>query len=189
MIFEPGMAVRIKDLDSNYFDQLLVKYQESPYFDFFQYNPYPFDWDSLVEADYSYKEYDSYLIFDDYDGLTITYILNEDEQVVNVHSLLQEDFLEESPLEEFRREITQVLRKHAIQAGSKHYTDQVIDPIAIAYLNDLSGPQLKVIKYVMRYKDKDGKKDLMKACDVLYKMLQYEYDVEPETIHAYCTGV
>lgn len=99
-----------------------------------------------------------------------------------------ESMMEESPVEKLQREIREVLRVHCIQAGGKHYTDQVIDPIAISYLNNLSSPQTKVLKYTMRYKAKGGKKDLMKACDILYKMLQYEYNTDPEEIHAYCTG-
>ena len=49
------------------------------------------------------------------------------------------------------------------QIGGAHYNKMGIQPITFIMENDLSYPQGNVIKYVCRYKDKNGLEDLKKA--------------------------
>ncbi len=48
-------------------------------------------------------------------------------------------------------------------AQQQHYTKLKIQPITFIVANNLSYNQGNVIKYVCRYKNKDGLKDLQKA--------------------------
>lgn len=49
------------------------------------------------------------------------------------------------------------------QVGGNHYSKMKIQPIEFVMANSLSFPQGNVIKYVCRYKDKNGIEDLEKA--------------------------
>lgn len=86
----------------------------------------------------------------------------------------------DSRIENMKREVKEVLAKYRtpMQVAGSHYTSMTVEPIDIAYLNDLSSMQLKMLKYILRYKDKDGVKDLKKAADMLRKCGQYEYGVD-----------
>lgn len=48
-------------------------------------------------------------------------------------------------------------------AQQKHYTQWKMQPITFIVVNDLDFCQGNVIKYVMRYKEKNGLEDLKKA--------------------------
>ena len=50
-----------------------------------------------------------------------------------------------------------------VQEGGGHYKSLKIQPIEFIMANDLSYNQGNVIKYVTRYKDKNGIEDLRKA--------------------------
>lgn len=49
------------------------------------------------------------------------------------------------------------------QVGGDHYTKQAIQPIEYIWANGLGFSEGNVVKYVTRYKDKGGIKDLQKA--------------------------
>lgn len=56
------------------------------------------------------------------------------------------------------------------QVGGTHYQDFKIQPKEFFLANNLPFFESSVIKYVCRYKKKDGKKDLLKAihcCEIL----------------------
>lgn len=90
------------------------------------------------------------------------------------------EILPDSRIENMKSEVKEVLAKYRtpVQIAGKHYTSMVVEPIDIAYLNDLSAMQLKVLKYILRYKDKSGLEDLKKARDMINKVAQYEYGVD-----------
>lgn len=53
--------------------------------------------------------------------------------------------------------------KNKEQIGGNHYEKMKIEPITFIMENNLSFCQGNVIKYVCRYKDKNGEEDLLKA--------------------------
>lgn len=59
------------------------------------------------------------------------------------------------------------------QEGGGHYKDMAIQPIEYIHKNNLGFIQGSVIKYVTRYKSKNGLEDLLKArhnIDILIEM-------------------
>jgi len=50
-----------------------------------------------------------------------------------------------------------------IQVGGEHYKNKKIQPITFIMENDLGFCEGNIIKYVTRYKDKNGLEDLKKA--------------------------
>lgn len=61
------------------------------------------------------------------------------------------------------------------QIGGDHYTKLAIQPLEYAYKNKLDCMQHNVIKYVTRFRDKNGKQDLLKAIDMIEKLIELEY--------------
>ena len=61
------------------------------------------------------------------------------------------------------------------QIGGSHYTKLAIQPLEYAMANKLDACQHNVIKYVTRFRDKNGKDDLLKAIDMLEKLIELEY--------------
>lgn len=61
------------------------------------------------------------------------------------------------------------------QIGGSHYTDLQIQPDEYAHRNGLNFMQGNAIKYITRYKFKNGKEDLLKAISVIQKLIQFEY--------------
>ena len=57
------------------------------------------------------------------------------------------------------------------QVGGKHYETKKIQPIEYIILNDLGFIEGNIIKYVTRYKDKNGLEDLEKARWYLNKLI------------------
>jgi hypothetical protein len=64
------------------------------------------------------------------------------------------------------------------QRGGSHYKDMKIQPIEYVVGNNLSFLQGNVIKYVSRYKNKNGKEDIKKAIHCLELILELEYKEE-----------
>ena len=60
------------------------------------------------------------------------------------------------------------------QVGGDHYSKLVIQPVEYIVANNLDYLQCSVIKYVTRYKDKNGLEDLKKAEHFL-QMLKSEW--------------
>lgn len=67
-----------------------------------------------------------------------------------------------------------------IQIGGNHYKNLKIQPIEFIMANNLNFCQGNAIKYITRYKSKNGLEDLQKAkhyIDLLIK-LEYSNDIE-----------
>jgi hypothetical protein len=73
------------------------------------------------------------------------------------------------PAHNFFQEITD------LQIGGTHYTQLEIQPDEYAHKNGLNFMQGNAIKYITRYKFKNGRQDLEKAISVLQKLIQFEY--------------
>ena len=71
----------------------------------------------------------------------------------------------------------------SVQIGGKHYKGYAIQPIEFIEKNHLSFSQGSVIKYICRYKDKNGLQDLLKARHFIDLIIQLEYgnDIKMET--------
>lgn len=61
------------------------------------------------------------------------------------------------------------------QTGGDHYKKLKIQPMEYSLANDLNYGQANAIKYITRYKDKNGKQDLEKAIHCLELLMEYEY--------------
>ncbi len=61
-----------------------------------------------------------------------------------------------------------------VQVGGDHYTKLKIQPMEYSMANGLNACQHTVIKYVTRYKDKNGIEDLMKAMHTLDMLIEFE---------------
>tara|TARA_R110002074_G_scaffold326376_1_gene496697 strand:- start:32 stop:403 length:372 start_codon:yes stop_codon:yes gene_type:complete len=64
--------------------------------------------------------------------------------------------------------------KEIKQIGGNHYSKLGIEPYEYSIKNELNCYQFNVIKYVTRYKDKNGIEDLKKAINTLEKLIDYE---------------
>lgn len=67
-----------------------------------------------------------------------------------------------------------------VQIGGGHYKDCAIQPVEFSHKNGLSFIQGSIIKYVVRYKDKNGAQDLHKAKHYLDLLLEMDYPDEKE---------
>lgn len=61
------------------------------------------------------------------------------------------------------------------QVDGNHYSKLKIQPMQYALENGLNYGQSNAIKYITRYKDKNGKQDLEKAIHCLQLLMEYEY--------------
>lgn len=61
------------------------------------------------------------------------------------------------------------------QVGGEHYKNYKIQPIEYAMANKLNYCQSNAIKYITRYRDKNGKEDLLKAIHNIEILLELEY--------------
>ena len=68
------------------------------------------------------------------------------------------------------------------QEGGSHYKDFKIQPIEFISKNDLGFIVGNVIKYVCRYKNKNGKEDILKAIHYLEMLIELEYPEKPAKI-------
>jgi len=60
------------------------------------------------------------------------------------------------------------------QVGGNHYSSMKIQPIEYTMKNEMNPLQHTVIKYVSRYKNKNGIEDLKKAIHSLELLIQFE---------------
>jgi len=70
------------------------------------------------------------------------------------------------------------------QVGGTHYKDKKIQPIEYILANDLNYIEGNVVKYITRYKDKNGVEDLVKIkqyIDILIEHLNNEAIKESKT--------
>lgn len=61
------------------------------------------------------------------------------------------------------------------QTGGTHYKNLKITPIEYAMENKLDACQFSVVKYITRFRDKNGLEDLMKAKDFIDMLITSEY--------------
>lgn len=71
--------------------------------------------------------------------------------------------------------VDNLVRSKSPQVGGTHYTKLAIDPYEYAHRNGLGMLQGNVVKYVTRYKNKNGKEDLEKAMNTLQRLIDMEY--------------
>lgn len=62
-----------------------------------------------------------------------------------------------------------------VQEGGSHYKDCPIQPVEYIYANKLDFLQGSVIKYVTRFRSKNGEQDLDKAIHFLQLLKELEY--------------
>jgi hypothetical protein len=65
-----------------------------------------------------------------------------------------------------------------IQVGGSHYKEMKIQPIEFTMKNNLNFCQGNVIKYITRYKNKNGIKDLEKAKHYIDLLIELEYGTQ-----------
>ena len=61
------------------------------------------------------------------------------------------------------------------QIGGSHYSKYKIQPAEFAMANDLNYCQCLMLRYMMRYRDKDGLQDLRKLIHVAELAIELEY--------------
>ena len=66
------------------------------------------------------------------------------------------------------------------QTGGNHYQGLSITPIEYAMANKLDACQFSVVKYITRFRDKNGLEDLKKAKDFIDMLIYSEYGKEDE---------
>ena len=67
------------------------------------------------------------------------------------------------------------------QVSGNHYKDKGIQPIVYIHANNLGFCAGNVVKYVTRYKEKNGAADIRKAIHYLELLLELEYKDAPPT--------
>lgn len=60
------------------------------------------------------------------------------------------------------------------QIGGSHYKDMAIQPMTYSMVNGLDACQHTIIKYVSRFRAKNGIEDLMKARHCLDLLIEFE---------------
>ena len=60
------------------------------------------------------------------------------------------------------------------QVGGKHYTEMAIQPMEYSMANGLDACQHTIVKYVTRFRDKNGVEDLKKARHVIDMLINFE---------------
>jgi hypothetical protein len=68
-----------------------------------------------------------------------------------------------------------------VQIQGTHYKTMQIQPIEFTHKNNLNFCQGNVIKYITRYKDKNGKEDLEKAKHYIDLLIHLEYGEQDDT--------
>lgn len=69
-------------------------------------------------------------------------------------------------------------KKHSAldeQVGGDHYKKLAIQPMEYAMKNHLDPCQETIIKYVTRFRDKNGREDLEKAKHTIDMLIAFEY--------------
>lgn len=71
-------------------------------------------------------------------------------------------------------EISMTLPSFKKQEGGSHYKDMAIQPTEYIYWNNIGFVEGQVIKYVSRWKNKNGIADLKKALHSLTQLIELE---------------
>ena len=70
------------------------------------------------------------------------------------------------------------------QVGGDHYKKLAIQPMQYSMANGLDACQHTIIKYVTRFRDKNGIQDLEKAKHVIDMLIQFELEKQHGTDNA-----
>lgn len=65
------------------------------------------------------------------------------------------------------------------QIGGSHYKDMPIQPMEFSMANGMDACQHTIIKYVARFRQKNGIEDLLKAQHVLQMLIEFEQAKTP----------
>lgn len=68
------------------------------------------------------------------------------------------------------------------QVGGNHYKGLAIQPAEYCHKNNMNALASSVVKYVTRYKDKNGKTDLEKAIHCIELLIQLEYGDDNDSV-------
>ena len=68
------------------------------------------------------------------------------------------------------------------QVDGSHYKDMAIQPAVFAEANNLNYCQSLVIRYICRYKNKGGEKDLDKAIHTIQLLKEISYGNTPKRV-------
>ena len=72
---------------------------------------------------------------------------------------------------------TKADKEHIRQVGGDHY-DADVHPVDLILANDLGFCEGSAIKYICRYKRKNGLQDLLKARDYINRLISHHYGDE-----------
>jgi hypothetical protein len=61
------------------------------------------------------------------------------------------------------------------QIAGEHYKRFKIQPIEFFHANHIEGPEAIAIRYILRFRDKNGKEDLLKAIHTIQMLIALEY--------------
>lgn len=75
------------------------------------------------------------------------------------------------------------------QVAGSHYKDMAIQPLTYAEANEMPFTEASVVKYVSRWKSKNGIEDLKKARDMLDKKIAFEQAKEDQGLREYLRGL
>ena len=64
------------------------------------------------------------------------------------------------------------------QVGGDHYKKLAIQPIYFCHVNKLGPCESSAVRYLSRYKDKNGLQDLQKAIHFIQILMKLEYGIE-----------
>ena len=79
-----------------------------------------------------------------------------------------------NPISEVDKTI-EFLKPSDRQVGGNHYKNFAIQPIEFIMKNNLNFCQANSLKYLLRYKEKNGLQDLEKAKHYIELLIEYEY--------------
>lgn len=74
----------------------------------------------------------------------------------------------------------------ATQVAGSHYTTLAVQPFEYSMRNKLDPMQHTIIKYVTRFRDKNGIQDLLKARDCIDMLIEFEAGIfDPSRVEEY----
>jgi len=132
---------------------------------------------------------DVYDLVDNTDSYGYTFKLGDCFEVVNLMSMPNDKWIVKGKvcledlegLEEFFVvKAKEEMKKSAldVQEGGGHYKSKGIQPVEYAYRNNLGFIESNVVKYVSRWKEKNGIQDLKKARHYLDILIEFEEQKE-----------
>lgn len=68
------------------------------------------------------------------------------------------------------------------QVGGNHYKHLVIQPAEYSYYNGLDALQHTVVRYITRFREKNGREDLEKIKHVVDLLIELEYETGGEQL-------